>query len=346
MAGGLLEYSGLVTKTSAMRGKLLSGATMLALAEYENVDELLSFLRDSDGYAKIYRSHEEIQHRAQVEAVLSDSLYADYGKLYQFAGIEAKRGLEILFFRYEVNVLKGCLEHVRQGSANAKQGDFLYRLFDKYAAFETNAVMEAENMVQLKQALENSRYEKLFEQFVENEGLSFADCAVKLDIFYYQKAWQMCKKLRDKQMQKIIAGILGTEIDWQNIMWMYRSKQFFSLGPTEIYANLIPVSYRINSTAQKQLLEAAQITGFVETLQKTPYFTEKDAVVKLGDEVTFREVIDRTYRKICQKYPMSIAPVFAYLHQKEREIDNLTTVLEGVRYQVPAREIQELVLHV
>lgn len=41
---------------------------------------------------------------------------------------------------------------------------------------------------------------------------------------------------------------------------------------------------------------------------------------------------------------MSIAPVLQYFYDKEHEIDMLTTILEGVRYQIPAKEIQELVL--
>ena len=33
-----------------------------------------------------------------------------------------------------------------------------------------------------------------------------------------------------------------------------------------------------------------------------------------------------------------------YLEEKEKEIDRLTTILEGVRYQIPAREIREMIL--
>ena len=343
MSGGLLKYSGLVTKTKAMYGKLLSKEEIMRLAEYETVEEFLLFLKEGDGYAPIYRSHEEIRHRAQVEEVIDDSLYADYGRLYQFAGTDTKRGMEILFFRYEVNVLKRCLEHVHQGGDNARLG-YLKVLFDRHASFDTEAVTRAEHMTELQQALSGTKYEPLINRFRENEELSFADCMTQLDIFYYSTAWQMHKKLLDKQMRDIFAVLLGTEADWQNIMWMYRAKRFYNRRPEDIYANMIPIAYRLKRGELRNLLETEQEETFIEILGKTAYFTEREPTVKLGDEITFRQVVDKTYRRLCRKYPMSVAPVLAYLHDKENEIDTLTTILEGVRYQLPAREIQELVI--
>lgn len=344
MSVGLLQYSGLVTKTKAMSGHLLSKEEILQLTEYETVNEFISFLRESDGYAAIYQSHEEIQHRAQVEAVIHDSLYADYGRLYQFADAATKKGLEILFFRYEVNVLKSCLEHASRGGDDTRLG-YLELLFDRHASYDTAAITQAGSLSELQQALKGTKYEKLVGRFLENESMSFADWTTQLDIFYYCTAWQMRKKIADKAMKEIFTRILGTEIDWQNIMWMYRSKRFFDRKPTDIYANMIPVHYRLKKEEISRLMEAEQLEEFVQILGNTAYFTEKDPVVKLGDEITFRRIVEETYRKLCRKYPMSVAPVLSYLYSKEQEIDLLTTILEGVRYQMPAKEIQDLILN-
>ena len=45
MAGGLLEYSGLVTKTKAMRARLLGADDYTAISEYESVTDFIAFLR-------------------------------------------------------------------------------------------------------------------------------------------------------------------------------------------------------------------------------------------------------------------------------------------------------------
>lgn len=343
MSGGLLAYSGLVTKTKAMHGGLLKREDIIRLSEYETVEEFISFLREYGSYAPIYQSHEEIAHRAQVEAVIDDTLYSDYGKLYRFASGEQRRGLEIVFLRYEVNILKRCLEYACQGGRE-QNFSYLNLFFDSHAGFDTAAVTGAENMPELVQALAGTRYEGFMKRLQENTAMTYADYAVQLDIFYYKTAWRMKGKLKDAGMQEIVTRILGTEIDWLNIMWMYRSKRFFGRGQTEIYADIIPITYRLKKTELKRLLGAEGVDEFIAVLAETSYFSGKDAEVKLGDEITFRRMRDRTYEKVCRKYPMSLAPVLKYLYDKENEIDILTTILEGVRYQIPAREIQELVL--
>lgn len=165
-----------------------------------------------------------------------------------------------------------------------------------------------------------------------------------VDVQYYRMVWRMKDKLQDTVMRRIITQILGTEIDWQNIMWMYRSKRFYHRKPAEIYADMIPISYRLRKEELRALLETENLEEFTALLRKTAYFTGEDAVVKLADEITFRQIMKRTYQQLSRKYPMSLAPVLHYLYQKETEIDRLTTVLEGVRYKVPPGDIQELVI--
>lgn len=343
MAGGLLKYSGLVTKTRAMQGGLLSEEALTRLSEYETVEDIIAFLREYGSYAPIYQSHEEIAHRAQVEAVIMDSLYADYGKLYRFAGGAQRQGLEIMFLRYEINELKDCLEHACLG--NGEQNRVYPDLFfDRHTGYDTSAVTAAGSLSELRQALVGTRYEPFFDRYRDQSDPGFADYAVGLDVFYYETAWKWKDKLAEAGMREIFTVLLGTEIDWQNILWIYRCRKFYDREAADIYPELIPISYRLRQAERRALLEAEGAEEFVRVLAQTAYFTEKDPLVELGDEITYQQIMEKTYQRLCQKYPMSLAPVLKYLYDKEREIDTLTMILEGVRYRIPAREIRELVL--
>ena len=343
MAGGLLKYSGLVTKTRAMRGGLLSEEALMRLSEYETVEDIIAFLREYGSYAPIYQSHEEIAHRAQVEAVIMDSLYADYGKLYRFAGGTQRQGLEIVFLRYEINELKDCLEHACLGNREQNRV-YLDHLFGRHSGYDTLAVTAAGSLPELRQALVGTRYEPFFERYHDQANPGFADYAIGLDVFYYETAWKWKDKLTEAKMREIFTVLLGTEIDWQNILWIYRCRKFYDREAADIYPELIPISYRLRRTERRGLLETEGDEEFVRVLAQTAYFTEKDPLVEMGDEITYQQIMEKTYQRMCQKYPMSLAPVLKYLYDKEREIDTLTMILEGVRYRIPAREIRELVL--
>lgn len=340
MADGLLQYSGLVTKTRAMHGRLLTREEMLHLSELEEVEDFIIFLRESKGYAAVYESHEEIHHRGQVEAVIHDSLYADYQKLYQFANGQQRQGLELIFLRYEINILKASLEAAVKGGSQKELG-YLSLFFDKHSGYDTKQVTQAHNFAEFINALSATPYETLFLRMNSSDA---ADCAFALDIYYYKTAWRRKERIRDKKMKQIVTQIIGTEIDWLNIMWIYRSKHFYEMNPNEIEQKTIPIFYRLKSQEYHALLEAESSAQFLSIVQKTAYATEKNPVVSVEDEITFQKVMDRTYEKICRKNPNSIAPVLKYLYDKEREIDVLTSILEGVRYQIPAAEIREMIL--
>jgi V/A-type H+-transporting ATPase subunit C len=342
MAGGLLRYSGLVTKTRAMHGRLLSQETLYDLSEYESVDEFIGFLREEGSYRTIYQKYEMISHRSQVESVIDESLYEDYGKLYRFADKEQRQCLEILFLRYEINILKRCFWNVLQGkeAETGYQSDFLCG----HIAFDLREMQRAHTVSEIQLLLSGTRYERIIRRLSESPNVTYADYAMELDHYFYEMAWKDKERIQNAKTKSIVTELIGTEIDWQNIMWMYRQKRFYDRNATEVYASIIPIRYRLRKPELRSLLEAENVENFREILAKSVYFTEKDAVVTLEDEISFRKVMDRVYRRACQKNPMSIAPVYQYLYDKEREIDILTTIMEGVRYRIPPREIQEVFL--
>lgn len=273
MAGGLLEYSGLVTKTRAMKGRLLEKEDFERISEFQTVQETIGFLREQESYGRIYGGHEEIQHRGQVEALIHDSIWEDYRKLYRFANARQRRALNLFFEQFQ-------FEHPAQ--------------------------------------------------------------AVKAP--YFIKVWKEIDSFSGRQMRHVLREVFGTQIDWLNIMWIYRGKQFFHQNPQEIRKMLIPIQYKLKKTQFFQLLEAEETEAFPGILGNTAYFFGKEALVKLEDEISYRNVMKKMYERLCKKHPSSMAPVYYYFHQKEQEIQNLTAALEGIRYQLAAKDIRELIL--
>lgn len=174
--------------------------------------------------------------------------------------------------------------------------------------------------------------------------LQFENAVPELDISYFTEVWKRIGTFRQQRMKRILQEVFGTQIDWLNIMWMYRAKRFFGQGEAEIYAMLIPVHYKLKKTEIQRLVEAQKIEEFLEVVRNTSYFKGKEALVQLQDEVSYHQVMQKMYKRLCKKYPASLAPVFSYLYHKEQEIQKLTMALEGIRYQVPEQDIRALIL--
>ena len=266
----------------------------------------------------------------------------DYCKLYRFSGVQPRSALQFVFSRYEINVIKNCLQSAMEGNGReiTASGGF----FERHADFDLKAVMAANSVQELIQAVTGTEYEGLLKELEVRAEQSYADYAFALDIYYYKKVWKEIAKVSDKDTRQILEQVFGTEIDWQNLMWMYRAKRFYSMEEADVKKHWIPVSYRLKPAETIRLFETENTDQFVETVRQTAYFRGKQAVLEPEDELTWERVMIRTYEKICKNHPMSVAPVLRYLYEKEHEIDLLTTVLEGIRYRVPPYEIRSLIM--
>ncbi|GFI32004.1 MAG: V-type ATPase subunit [Lachnospiraceae bacterium] len=273
MAGELLQYSGLITKTRAMRSRLLKKEDFERIAEFQTVPETIDFLREQESYGKIYGGREDIRHRGQVEELIHTSILEDYQKLYRFGNEQQRKALALYL-----------------------------------------------------------------------PQLQFGDGVPKIENSYFTEVWKKIGKFSESQMKQVLWEVFGTQADWLNIMWMYRGKEFFRQKPEETAKMLIPLNYKLKRTEKQRLLETEQTEEFCRILGNTMYFKGRDALVKMQDEISYHQVMKKMYQRICRKYPASMAPVFYYFYEKEQEIERLTTALEGIRYQVPARELRKLII--
>lgn len=176
------------------------------------------------------------------------------------------------------------------------------------------------------------------------QQIRFEEKSPNIDAAYFIKAWESIETFKGKQMRRIMREIFGTQIDWLNIMWIYRARHFFHQQPEEIGKMLIPIHYKLRKEECRKLLEAQQPEEFQGILANTSYYRGRDALVRIQDEISYHYVMGKMYRRVCRKYPFSIAPVFYYFYEKEQEIEHLTTVLEGIRYQIPSKDIREMIL--
>ncbi len=176
------------------------------------------------------------------------------------------------------------------------------------------------------------------------EQMQFQETTSWAAVSYFVRVWKEIGDSKDKQMKKVLKEIFGTQIDWLNIMWIYRARHFFHQKPDAIRKMIIPVSYKLKKEECGRLLAAEQMEEFLQILENTVYYKGKDALVKIQDEVSYHYVMRRMYQRICRKYPFSMAPVLFYFYEKEQEIEHLTTALEGIRYQLPREAVREMIL--
>lgn len=209
MTDGLLQYSGLLAKTKAMEGKLLSAQWIEALSKAESMEAAVAMLKGSPGYGQVLSETESIIRTVELQKRLEKSLHNDYKCLQRFAGRKQREELKLFTFRGEAD--------------------------------QTNELRR-------KRMFSDSRTKEIFTRLVKEEE------------------------------------------ERKNLLFLCRKERFNVQGASGI---------SIEDIRREQLRWDAKL--------------------------------DRTYRKICLKYPVSIAPVLYYLYRKQKEIEAILTAVEGVR---------------
>lgn len=183
----LFRYSGLSTKVKAMKGRLLSPEQFREMSDLHSVPEVLSYLKKMPSYEKVLADKDEAHlHRGAAEALVKQSLYYDFGKLYRFADLEQRVFLEDYFMRYEVIFLKNVLRYLFDSNEDRADIDLsaYQAVFERHSEMDPNVLMQAESVEGLIGLLQETIYGKTLEMVGRSGKANLFDYESALDMLF------------------------------------------------------------------------------------------------------------------------------------------------------------------
>ena len=144
--------------------------------------------------------------------------------------------------------------------------------------------------------------------------------------------------------QKDLMQLLGLQCDITNLSYIYRLKYNFKTSNEYIRPLLIPFGAMLSEKEISYLLDDKISIGFFERLSNTPlrklYKDLHPEYFELASDIVTYNLCKRNMRY------SSNPPVvlFSFILLAEIEVTNITHIIEGVRYNVPAEEISKLIV--
>lgn len=140
---------------------------------------------------------------------------------------------------------------------------------------------------------------------------------------HYMNLWQ---NVMDKQ--KSMKPIIGTEIDLQNILWIYRLKKFYGIYGEVTFGYLTPINYRLSNECLKHMVACKDVNSFLKELEKSQYnkvFDDfKNGELKIISKIKYE------YSNKQEAIPLTCG----YLFNKYIETKNLITIKQGLELQL------------
>lgn len=345
----LLKYSGITTKVRAMHSKLIKPSGYEALVSLEHVSDALSWLKHQPSYAHVFDGLEESKaHRGEIESLLTNALYEDFTRIYRFADMKQRKFMDFYFMHYEIAILKKCLRSAYAKSENALDLSMFREFFEKHSDVDIVRLGSTMSIDEFITALNGSRYYGPLSRMKQTSDPSLFDYEMALDLYYFSYIWKSKDKVLKGKDLKTLTEVYGPRLDLLNVQWIYRAKKYYDMAPVYIYSLLIPCNYKIRPAVIKSLVESGSIEEFFTILDKTPYAAsyQKDADGDMHSiETLYTTILKNIFSLANRRNPYSIACINSYLYFKEEEIQKITTIIEGIRYQLPPGEIAKYALN-
>ncbi|MBC7960752.1 MAG: V-type ATPase subunit, partial [Vallitaleaceae bacterium] len=204
-----------------------------------------------------------------------------------------------------------------------------------------NETLRARNITELVESIRGTKFYGILKPLIlEENKIDLFSAEMALDMYYYNRLiGQLKPSMQDKEGE-ILRKLFGAEADLKNILWIYRGKKYYNINKDILNRYLIPLSDKLQKEELNKLVEANDDVEVIELIQNTFY---KDVLTGNPKkwEHEFLQYLLKVERKNVRFFPFSLAPVVGYIVLKELEINNIISIIEGIRYSVPSEDIRD-----
>ncbi|NDL66534.1 V-type ATPase subunit [Anaerotalea alkaliphila] len=341
----MFRYSHLSTKVRAMRGKMLTREDFQQLLQKRNVRDVALYLKHNTYYADALATvNEDDVHRGYLEILFYRSLIGDALKIARYLKGGEQAVYRMVYRKQEIEDLKKMLRILATGN-NLTEIDRKILFISKYSKIDFNKTLKANDVRELVDSLHGTRFYPILNPLVrEDGGIDLFAAEMALDGYYYDRTFEQVRSYPNGSGREMIEEMLGQEVDFKNVLMIYRGKRYYKVGREVLQLYLIPYHYALKKEDFDKMIDAdsaeevVRIVSRKHRMMKIVDFTESEWERQYNQKTT------KDMSRRMRETPFSFAPVLAYLFLKEMEIVNITTVVEGIRYQVDPKEIKSMLI--
>ena len=332
----------LLPKISHAKSQLISKEMYKNLLDSDNLEDFISKLRDT--------SYRELKNEIKatlynIEYNLKEILISLFKKLLRHAPRNYQAFFRTYLLKYEMENIKKMLRGVNGNLTSEEILDSLHisveDIFNRRKILEES--LDALDLHSFVHNLSVLPYgEVIREAFLifERERSSFFYFDLLLELFYLQELWKAHLRLKGKN-RAIIRKFIGLKIDCYNLETIFRAKNL-QLNEALMFRMIFgDYSHYLNQEILDSLIRGQfKIEGLYKIFK-----LHKQAPVNFQDPDSINKFYKREVSNLIRFYYLNsdfdIGKPFAFIKNKELEVENLRTISIGVQYQISKQEVMD-----
>ncbi|HPJ21141.1 MAG TPA: V-type ATPase subunit [Clostridia bacterium] len=341
----LFTYSALSSKARASYGRLLTAEDYNMLIDMKNVNEIAGYLKKNTYYSEILSNVDEaLIHRGQLENIIKTDIMKEYDKFLRFTSGNARKFLQSTYKKYETESLKIIFRRLETvGGVMSAEG---YLLFLKNTSeIDFHKLIKSKDSLEFIENLKGTEYYDVLRPFTgTGVKINLFNLEMVLDLHYFKFLYKRMKKYLTGKDFMPLEESFGVKTDVLNMLWIYRCKKYYNMKKEIIRSYILPFNAGIRKETLNRLIEAEDIEEFLEIAGTTKYSSIFIRDIDGFFEVNFADYMYNIHMKLFRKYPLSVTAAVDYIHMKEYELSNIISIIEGIRYGLPAEKIRKFVV--
>ncbi len=331
-----------ITKIRAIHGKMLISEDYKALSAKRSIAEVAQFLQSHRRFeAALSDIDPNTVNRDYLEELLQRLNFEMFLRLRDFQHLKHIGFYNSTCERYELEQLLSLIGTVGRG----EKYDFVKTLpafFLPETELDFLDMSKSESFAELCERLEKTKYSRLAEELKSACGdvpdILTAEVCVRS--FFYRRLFKSIKDELPKAEAEILSDEIKRDIDMRNIVNAYRLKTYFDMSADELKKKSLPFS-KMSRARIERLYECE---SGEKMLQFLPEYKKAGSQPFEFVETVMSQIRLKRAKKLMRYQSLPLV-FYAFMEICDIEADNITHIIEGIRYGLKPDKIEQLVAY-
>jgi len=327
------------TKIKTKEGRILNSRDWEKFVECSSIEQLEDMLKNNIEIGKAFEGV-KVSHsrRINLETVMSRLRKIEIENILHYFSGNYKDFLKTFLLEEEIHDLSLIIRMLSRGeSLNNIDERFIHS--ELYTSLNFDDLAAVKTVEQLINKLKGSIYYEGLKNFTGDDALNREfHVEMKLYVALYKTMYESAGKL-DKEDKRAAEELLGFRIDLLNVQWIYRALRYYKISPEEMFIYSLEGGKDIGYKELKNLCYSKSMDEFISLADR---YLKHDLFNDLNSaEIDINGVIDSyMYNYLKSRHYHSIGVAISFIYLLDIVINDLTSIIEGIKYDVPREELR------
>lgn len=330
-------------------GHRLRAADYRDLLNLHSVPEVVSYLKETEGYGELLRGLEPAYtHRGYVEMLLKRNLFTQCLHFCTLENLQDTPFFRFFIYDYEIRELIKKIQLMPSG--NASYISEMDAWLGPYLSFSQDALARADGMDEIITATAQTPYAAVMKKHWKKYGAgNYTGLEIALRACYLERILQEAEQTVKGDDLEALKKLIAEQVDLINLINAYRLKRVFRADGETLREMMLPIQGRLPRRICEELYAAPDLAAFIEVLKTTRYgrlmrWDAADTPESVRLEHAFQVLRWQTARSALHFSGHAAVSLYAVHVLYQIEVENIITIIEGVRYGKPVAYLQSLLI--